>query len=296
MLKVVNISIEHEQTLILSSEKVNANNITNKSLYGTAVQSIEQPKTPTGRKPKKKKIPSSSERKNSHYARRSKTKETVINTQHTEESVATVDTTQSLNASESGKELKNRLDTVDAEMGRHTGNLSLHYKFTLSTNHLMREHEIKGVENKEDPLTIEYGIQSLGNVDSDLESITDDEIMSISRDDNEEADSDQELSSADEKATDNILDELINEANKEDTNVSAATTNETLGAVRRCKEIQNTKAPRSESDPLGHFPRRMDFLTAQVHNVAKNLPTQLTNKFDSAASTIPIIISEALAQ
>ncbi|GJU50459.1 hypothetical protein Tco_1220014 [Tanacetum coccineum] len=116
MLKVVNISIEHEQTLILSSEKVNANNITNKSLYGTAVQSIEQPKTPTGRKPKKKKIPSSSERKNSHYARRSKTKETVINTQHTEESVATVDTTQSLNASESGKELKNRLDTVDAEM------------------------------------------------------------------------------------------------------------------------------------------------------------------------------------
>ncbi|GJX86728.1 hypothetical protein Tco_0337502 [Tanacetum coccineum] len=134
----------------------------------------------------------------------------------------------------------------------------------------MREHEIKGVENKEDPLTIEYGIQSLGNVDSDLESITDDEIMSISRDDNEEADSDQELSSADEKATDNIL--------------------------GRCKEIQNTKAPRSESDPLGHFPRRMDFLTAQVHNVAKNLPTQLTNKFDSAASTIPIIISEALAQ
>ncbi|GJV23954.1 hypothetical protein Tco_1376649 [Tanacetum coccineum] len=61
-----------------------------------------------------------------------------------------------------------------------------------------------------------------------------------------------------ERDADTILDELINEANKEDTNVFAATTTEvssesvpqsaptsslTLGVIRRYKEIQITRAP-----------------------------------------------------
>ncbi|GKA57421.1 hypothetical protein Tco_0756609 [Tanacetum coccineum] len=163
--------------------------------------------------------------------------------------------------------------------------------------------------------------------DFDLESMPDDEIMSIFRGDNDEADSDQELSTVDAKAADHILDELINEANKEDTNVSAATTNDvssasvpksastsspadiqtliakavwkkniprvkipniqTLGAIRRYKEIQITKA--SGLDPLGHLLRRLDFLAIKVHNVAQNLLTHLIKKFDSATNTIPRI-------
>ncbi|GKE54451.1 hypothetical protein Tco_1489607 [Tanacetum coccineum] len=64
--------------------------------------------------------------------------------------------------------------------------------------------------------------------------------------------------------------------------------------MRRYKEIQIPKAP--GSDPLGYLPQRMDFLVTYVHNVAKNLPTQLTNKFNLAASTVPIIVLEAIAQ
>nr|GEV66248.1 hypothetical protein [Tanacetum cinerariifolium] len=109
----------------------------------------------------------------------------------------------------------------------------------------------------EDPFVIDSNINSLGNVnldellkdhknddveitfigsspfdqeieeaDFDLESMHDDEIMLISRDDNEEVDYDQELSTVDEKAANNILDELINEENSKDANVFAATTNE----------------------------------------------------------------------
>ncbi|GJZ05368.1 hypothetical protein Tco_0538643 [Tanacetum coccineum] len=189
MLKVVNISIEHEQPLILSSEKVNANNINDKSLYGTAVQSVEQPKAPTGRKPKKKKILSSSKPKNSHYVRRSKTKETVL--------------------------------------------------------------ILIMLRNQWPPLTP----LRIDEADSDLELMPDDEIMSISRDDNEEANSDQELSTTDD---------LIAKAVWEKKNIPRV-------------KILNIQALKT------------DFLTAQVHNVSKNLPTQLTNKFDSSDSTIPRI-------
>ncbi|GJZ81649.1 hypothetical protein Tco_0646643 [Tanacetum coccineum] len=177
--------------------------------------------------------------------------------------------------------------------------------------------------------------QEMEEANSNLESISEDEFMSISGDNNEEANFDQEIFPSDEKAADNILDELINEANKEDTIVSTVITNavsyesvpqtastslpsdiqaliakamwekknipkvkilnvQTLGAMRRFKEIQITKAPRS--DPFGHLPRRLDFLFAQVNNVAKNLPTEVNKKFTLAASTIPNIFSDAIPQ
>ncbi|GJW66900.1 hypothetical protein Tco_0121324 [Tanacetum coccineum] len=42
---------------------------------------------------------------------------------------------------------------------KHTGDPSLHYKFTFSTNHLMQEHETKVAKNKEeDPLSIDSRI------------------------------------------------------------------------------------------------------------------------------------------
>ncbi|GKE87443.1 hypothetical protein Tco_1564918 [Tanacetum coccineum] len=40
----------------------------------------------------------------------------------------------------------------------------------------------------------------------------------------------------------------------------------------------------------------MDFLSAQVNNVAKNLPTELKHSFDSTASVIPKIVFDAIAQ
>nr|GEW77925.1 hypothetical protein [Tanacetum cinerariifolium] len=138
---------------------------------------------------------------------------------------------------------------------------------------------------------------------SDVESMPDDEIVSIYEEDNDEDDSDRELFVTDEVVADNIIDELIIKANKKDTNIFATTTNEVsyefvhqsdstsslanIQALTAKAEIQITKA--LGSDLLSYLPRRLDFLIAQVDNVAKNLPTQLVSIIDR-------IISEALAQ
>nr|GEZ69717.1 retrovirus-related Pol polyprotein from transposon TNT 1-94 [Tanacetum cinerariifolium] len=90
---------KHEPTLILSSRKVNVDDTADKSLSRTSVQSVVQPKAPTGKKSKQKKTQSSSKPKTSHYVRRSKTKETIADTQHVEDLVATADTTKSLDSS-----------------------------------------------------------------------------------------------------------------------------------------------------------------------------------------------------
>ncbi|GJY68433.1 hypothetical protein Tco_0471415 [Tanacetum coccineum] len=58
MLKVDNLSKEPEQSLIPSSGEVNADDNADKSLSGTSVQPVTQPKAPTAKKPRKKKIPS----------------------------------------------------------------------------------------------------------------------------------------------------------------------------------------------------------------------------------------------
>ncbi|GKD37270.1 hypothetical protein Tco_1257477, partial [Tanacetum coccineum] len=98
MLKVAKLFQEPKQSLILSSEKVNANDSTNKSLSGTSVQRISQPKAPTNLKAKKKRILPSSKPKSSYKARVILPKKQVAETQHAEETKATADTTQSLGA------------------------------------------------------------------------------------------------------------------------------------------------------------------------------------------------------
>nr|GEU47873.1 retrovirus-related Pol polyprotein from transposon TNT 1-94 [Tanacetum cinerariifolium] len=67
-------------------------------------------------------------------------------------------------------------------------------------------------------------------VKSDVEYMLDDEILSISRDDNYKDDTDRELFVADEVVADNILDKIIIQVNKEDThtNIFAATCIESL--------------------------------------------------------------------
>ncbi|GKC68162.1 hypothetical protein Tco_1100760, partial [Tanacetum coccineum] len=169
--------------------------------------------------------------------------------------------------------------------------------------------------------------QKKEEADSDLKSMHNNEIMSIFGDDNEEADSGHELSTVDENVVDLILDELLNKENREDTNVSTATTNEvssksvpysvsssslvdiqaliakavrekkniptikipnvqTMGAMQRLKKIQITKAPRS--GPVGHLPRRMDFLATHVHNLGLSLLDKLADKMDSVVPCLLI--------
>ncbi|GJR36797.1 hypothetical protein Tco_1212481 [Tanacetum coccineum] len=140
-------------------------------------------------------------------------------------------------------------------------------------------------------------------VESDLESMPDDEIMSISLDDNEElGDSENELSIVDEVMADIVADEILIKINTEDitTIVFYAPATEhtsrvkqvnvqTLGAMQRFKQFQITKALRSNM--LGHFPRRMDFLAMHVYNLGKSLPDSFIDKMNSM---VPKIVFDAL--
>ncbi|GJY42795.1 hypothetical protein Tco_0431008 [Tanacetum coccineum] len=66
MLKVAKLSQDPDPSLILSSEKVNADDTADKSSSKTSVQPVSQPKAPTDLKPKKKKVPPSSQPKSSY--------------------------------------------------------------------------------------------------------------------------------------------------------------------------------------------------------------------------------------
>nr|GFC54408.1 hypothetical protein [Tanacetum cinerariifolium] len=136
-------------------------------------------------------------------------------------------------------------------------------------------------------------------VDSELESMRDDEIMSMSENE-KDIDDTEELSKDDESDVDHLIDELVNTANTEDatlnvfiaTSLQVSTVSATSSPLmRRFKEIQITKAP--GSDPLGHLPRILDFLLANVYNVAKNMPSELTQQLNTTACGIPKIVSDA---
>ncbi|GJU15135.1 hypothetical protein Tco_1143101 [Tanacetum coccineum] len=353
MLKVAKLSTtELEKSLLVSFEEMNTDSTADKSLSRTAMQSATQSKAPTN---KKKKIISSSKPNTSTYVRCSGQKKTVTETQHAEEPVATVDTTQSLEASESAEEVANQPKPTTAKkdlqhpahgsqtlkvpdlhsasrvtesqnkknpkvltfegtkssplvfLGHRTSDPSLYYKFTFSTNHLMLEHETKVNEYVEDPLATNSRIQSLGNVDLDqlMKEQKDDDVeitfmgaMALDQvmDDDDEAGSDRELSVVNEVDANNLINKVVTEINTEDTTkiISDASNTEALGAIRRFKEIQITKA--HGSDPLGHLPRRMDILVAQIQNMTKSLLDTFNEKMNSAASTALKLVSDALAQ
>ncbi|GJS05953.1 hypothetical protein Tco_0362749 [Tanacetum coccineum] len=122
--------------------------------------------------------------------------------------------------------------------------------------------------------------QDLEDADSDLESMPNDEILSISGNEDEDDDS-EELCTADEIAANNVINKLINIAKigEAHTPVSAASSLpniprvkipnfQTLGVMRRFKDIQITKAPDAIAQQLP------DLLTATIKNT---LPQALTN-------------------
>ncbi|GJX84307.1 hypothetical protein Tco_0335081 [Tanacetum coccineum] len=92
-----------KKSLILSSEKVNADDGADNSLSGTTMQPVTQPKAPTDLNLKKKKISPSSKPKSSYKVRDTLPKKQAAETQLAEEPVATSDATQSLDASESAE-------------------------------------------------------------------------------------------------------------------------------------------------------------------------------------------------
>nr|GEZ79946.1 hypothetical protein [Tanacetum cinerariifolium] len=52
-----------------------------------------------------------------------------------------------------------------------------------------------------------------------------------------------------------------------------------FATMKRFRQIQISNAPKP--DPIGHLPRRMDFLVAHVHNLGQSMPTKFVNSMDS---------------
>ncbi|GJU96645.1 retrovirus-related pol polyprotein from transposon TNT 1-94 [Tanacetum coccineum] len=113
MLKVAKLSKEPDESLILPPEELNAEATADKSQSRTNVQPLSQPKAPTAKKPKKKKIPSSTQPKVSNDSREMNPPSTTTHLQATEELVVTVVPIQSLEASVTAEVQDNQLKAAD---------------------------------------------------------------------------------------------------------------------------------------------------------------------------------------
>nr|GEW01413.1 hypothetical protein [Tanacetum cinerariifolium] len=110
---------EPKQSLIPPSREGNANDTTDKSLSRTFVQHVTQSKAPTDLKTKKKRILPSFKPKSSYKVRVILLKKQVTKTHHAEVTLATVDVTKSLEASELAEEQVNQPSTAEAKKITH---------------------------------------------------------------------------------------------------------------------------------------------------------------------------------
>ncbi|GJR64140.1 hypothetical protein Tco_0010205 [Tanacetum coccineum] len=113
MLKVTKLSKELDESLILPSGEVNVEATADKSQSETNVQPLSQPKAPTAKKSKKKKIPSSTQPKVSNDSREMNPPSTTTHLQVTEELVVTAVPTKSLEASVTAEVQDNQLKATD---------------------------------------------------------------------------------------------------------------------------------------------------------------------------------------
>nr|GEV60096.1 retrovirus-related Pol polyprotein from transposon TNT 1-94 [Tanacetum cinerariifolium] len=115
MLKVAKIYQEPEQSLMPSSEEMNADNTADKSLSRAFEHPVTQSKAPIDLKTKKKKITYSSQPKSPCKVRITLPKKQVVETQHAEVKIVTADATKSLEVFELAEEQGNQPSTAEAE-------------------------------------------------------------------------------------------------------------------------------------------------------------------------------------
>nr|GEV24514.1 hypothetical protein [Tanacetum cinerariifolium] len=173
MLKVAKLFQDSKQSLILSFEKVNANDGTDKSLSMTTVQPITLLKAPTDKKPKKKRILSSSKPSVLKIIRESSLTIQVADTQPAEILGATAHITKSLDTSELVEELRNQNSTVDATKDTKS-EIKVIKRFQLTMMDDEDQIIFLGIKHNDIDQRVEEP------VDSDLHSMSDDELVSIS--------------------------------------------------------------------------------------------------------------------
>nr|GEV77224.1 hypothetical protein [Tanacetum cinerariifolium] len=225
MLKVAKLSPVHEESLILPSGRVNADDTVDKSLFGTSVQPLNQPKAPTDKKTKKKKNLASSKPKISKIVKESSLIKQVADTQHAEEPVAS-DTTKELygHAEESPFETESKSNFTGKEFTNVVADSTLF-------DSLFLDEEIK-------------------EADSDLKSMPDDEIMSMSEND-KDIDNSEELSKNDEIDDDKVIDELVNMANIKDATLNVFVASKSQRLSKAIKKTVGKSVKRNVKKQIG---------------------------------------------
>ncbi|GJY12458.1 retrovirus-related pol polyprotein from transposon TNT 1-94 [Tanacetum coccineum] len=268
MLKVAKLFKEFEQSLILSSEKVNADDGADKSLSKTTVQPITQPKAPTDLKTQKKRIPPSSKPMSSYKVRVILPKKQVAETQYAEETMATADATQSLKASESTKDQVNQPKTPEAEKvldqnaQEKVKESGLESMRDVTFDQLMDEIDQKNKAAQEQPKS-PYDTES--------------EIKIIKRYGDSDSDSglrfmpDDDLASLTGFETPDSADGDSKEGTAETFNASA-------------------DMP-SQSNPLSHLHEELRTLNTKVDQLESSISKKVT---DDIQSFVPLIVADAL--
>nr|GEV08386.1 retrovirus-related Pol polyprotein from transposon TNT 1-94 [Tanacetum cinerariifolium] len=172
---VAKIYQEPEQSLIHSSEEVNADDTADKSLSKASEQPVTQSKAPTDLKTKKNKIPSSSQPKSPRKVRITLLNKQVAETQHAEVKVATADATKSLEASELAEEQGNQPSTAKAEKFMHEPEKIVEMKED-AVDHSM---EIPTVEQLLDEVDKQIKIMHNSDESADYESMPEDDLRSV---------------------------------------------------------------------------------------------------------------------
>ncbi|GJS84858.1 hypothetical protein Tco_0751399 [Tanacetum coccineum] len=148
--------------------------------------------------------------------KKAKPKKSVAETQHAKDSRATVDITKSLDTSKPAEDVAN-----EPEIAAIENVIVLNFRALITEkDEMANDYELISVG------TININ-QAMKDVSSDPKSMPDDEIMSI-LEDNEEAESDKELSSTDEVVAGTVINEILTKINTgiSTSNVSDATATE----------------------------------------------------------------------
>nr|GEV90377.1 hypothetical protein [Tanacetum cinerariifolium] len=185
------------------------------------MQPATQPKAPIDKKPRKKKISASTKLKTSQIMRETPPTTQVADVQPTEVLVATANTTQSLDTSESAEEQDNQPKTADAKkvqeqnVKKEVMSSGLTSMGDVTSKQLMDEYDKKqsaGVERFEIPYDTESEIKLMEEpTDFDLHSMHDDEGMLVSgfkATESTNKESDKADIKDDEDTDDNIIDEM----------------------------------------------------------------------------------------
>nr|GEW79309.1 hypothetical protein [Tanacetum cinerariifolium] len=185
------------------------------------MQPATQPKAPIDKKPRKKKISASTKLKTSQIMRETPPTTQVANVQPAEVLVATANTTQSLDTSESAEEQHNQPKTADAKkvqeqnVKKEVMSSGLTSMGDVTSKQLMDEYDKKqsaGVERSESPYDTESEIKLVEEpTDFDLHSMHDDEgmlVFGFKATESTNKESDKADIKDDEDTDDNLMDEM----------------------------------------------------------------------------------------